>query len=98
MFGRVARTPIANTFSELVEMDIVDYGDYAAFLHIRANFSRFRAAIFTGAKKKGEQTAEMARVEAISNCLAASGAPVIIVADKDSRSPCGGFSGFLRSS
>ena len=38
MFGRVAKTPIANTFGELVEMDFVDYGDHATFLHIQGAF------------------------------------------------------------
>ena len=38
MFGRVEKIPIANTVNELVEMDFGDYGDYAAFLHIRDTF------------------------------------------------------------
>ena len=46
MFGRVAKIPIANTFNELVEMDFVDYVDYATFLHIRDTFSRFSVIIF----------------------------------------------------
>ena len=41
MFGRVAKIPISNTFNELVEMDFVDYGDHATFLHIQGTFSRF---------------------------------------------------------
>ena len=46
MFGRVAKIPIANKFGELVEMDFVDYGGYATFLHIQDTFSRFTAIIF----------------------------------------------------
>ena len=38
MFGSVAKIPIANTFNELVEMDFVNYGYYAAFLHIQGAF------------------------------------------------------------
>ena len=41
MFGGVAKIPISNTFSELVEMDFSDYGDSATFLRIRDTFSRF---------------------------------------------------------
>ena len=41
MFGRFSKMPIANKFRELVEMDFVDYGDYAAFLHIRYTFRDF---------------------------------------------------------
>ena len=70
MFGRVEKIPIANTFSELVGMDFVDYGDRAAFLRIRDTFSRFSAIIFSGAKKKEEQTAEMAKESAISEYVA----------------------------
>ena len=51
MFGGVSKIRIANTFNELVEMDIVDYGDYADFLHIRDAFSRFHAIIFREARK-----------------------------------------------
>ena len=46
MFGRVAKIPIDNTFSELVEMDFVGYGDLATFAHIRDTFSRFSAIAF----------------------------------------------------
>ena len=42
-------------------MDVVGYGDYAAFLHIRDTFSRFSVTAFIGAKKKGEQAAETVR-------------------------------------
>ena len=67
--------PISNTFNGLVEMDFVDYGGYAAFLHIPDTFSRFRAIVYTGAKKRDEQTAEIARVGLIYRCLAVVGAP-----------------------
>ena len=83
MFGRVAKTPIADTVSELVEMDFVDYGDYAAFLHTRDTFSRFPVVVFIAPKKKDGRTAEMARVAAISHWLAAFGAPKIIGVCKD---------------
>ena len=51
MFRRVDKIPLANTFSELVEMVFVDYGDYAAFLHIQDSFSLL-SVVFTGAKKR----------------------------------------------
>ena len=41
MFGRVAKIPVANTFSELVEMDSVDYGRHATFLQIQDIFLAF---------------------------------------------------------
>ena len=53
MFGRVAKIPIANNFNELAEMDFVDYGGQATFLHIRDTCSRFPAITFTGNKEKG---------------------------------------------
>ena len=46
MFVGVAKIPIANTFNELVEMDFVDYGGYATFLHIQDTFSRFPPSYF----------------------------------------------------
>ena len=56
MFGRVAKIPSAITLIGMVKMDFVDYGDYAAFLHIRDTFSRFPALVFIGTKKRvGEQ-------------------------------------------
>ena len=42
MSGWVAKIPISNTFSELVEMDFVDYGGHATFLHIQDTFLVFR--------------------------------------------------------
>ena len=77
MFGRVSKIPIANTSNELVEMDFVDYGDHATFLHIQDTFSRFSAVSFLGTKKRGEQTAEMVRETVISNWLDVFGAPEI---------------------
>ena len=41
MFGRVSKIPIATAFSELVEIEFADYGDYAAFLHIQGAFRAF---------------------------------------------------------
>ena len=67
MFGRFKKTPISNTFSELVAMDFVYYGDYAEFLHIRDTSSRFSVAVFIAAKKKGAQTAEIPLETAISH-------------------------------
>ena len=52
MFGGVAEIPIAHTFAESVEMDFVDYGNHAAFLHIQDTLSRFPAIISAGAKKR----------------------------------------------
>ena len=51
MLGRVAKIHIANTFNGIVDMDFLDYGHFATFLHIQDTFSRFSAIIFTGAKK-----------------------------------------------
>ena len=93
MFGRLAKIPIANTFSELSEMDFADYGDLATFLHIQATFSRFSAIVFLGTKKVEEQTAETVRGIMISNWLAVFGAPGIMVVDKDSGFIGASFSG-----
>ena len=76
-FGILAKIPIANTFSELVEMDFVDYGDHAAFLRIRDAFSRCPLAVFVGTEEKGGgQTAEIARETAIFHRLSVSGRPI----------------------
>ena len=83
MLGRVAKIPIANTFSELVEMHFADYGDYAAFLHIRDTFARFRVSVFIREKEKGDRTAEMSCGSEIPNWLAVFGAPGILVVRKD---------------
>ena len=61
MFVRVSEIPVANTFNELVAMDFVDYGDYAALLNIQDAFSRFPAIISSVGKE--EHPAEMARVK-----------------------------------
>ena len=42
-------------------MGFVDYGGFAAFLHIKDAFSRFAAITFTGTKKKEDQTEDMVR-------------------------------------
>ena len=52
MFGAVGKIPIANTSNELVEMDFVDYGDFATFLHIRGTFSRFAVIILWVPKRR----------------------------------------------
>ena len=51
MFGRVSKIPIATAFSELVEIEFADYGDYAAFLRILYTFSRFPVVVFTGRRQ-----------------------------------------------
>ena len=84
MFSGVAKIPIANTFNELVGMDFADYGAYAAFLHIQGDFFAISCHHFTGAKKKEEQTAEMARWKVISNRLSKFREPGIIATGKDS--------------
>ena len=94
MFGRVAKIPIANAFSELVEMDFVGYGDLATSLHIQDAFSRFSAIAFLGTKRNEEQTAEMAKESAISDRVAVLGAPEIMMVGIDSRFTGGDFSGF----
>ena len=96
MFGWVAKIPIANTSNGLVEMDFVEYGDHAAFLHIQDTFSRFTVIIFSRTKKQEEQTAEMAKESAISERMAFFGEPEITTADKGSRFAGGDFSRFLR--
>ena len=45
MFGRVAKIPLANAFSELAVMHFADYGDLATFLRSRDTFSRFSAIV-----------------------------------------------------
>ena len=52
MFGGSAKIPIANKFNELVEMDFADYVDFATFLHIRDNFSRFWVIALMGVKER----------------------------------------------
>ena len=51
MFGRVAEILIANTSSELVEMDFAGYGDFATSLRIQDAFSCFSVIVFMGTKK-----------------------------------------------
>ena len=53
MFGRVGNIPIDNTFGEWVEMDFVDYGGYAAFLHTPDSFFAIFCSIACGGKEKG---------------------------------------------
>ena len=48
----VAEIPIANTFDELVEMDFVDYGDFATFLRIQGAFPRFPTIILWERKER----------------------------------------------
>ena len=62
-------------------MGFADYGDYAAFLHIRDAFSRFPVSVFIGAGER--ETSEMARESAISHWLAVFGAPENFVVGKD---------------
>ena len=82
MFGRVAKIIISNTFSELVEMDFVDYGDRAAFsTRSRHILAISRIGIYRGFEK-GWRNAEMARGKVISNWSAAFWAPEIIAVDK----------------
>ena len=50
-FGGSAKIPIENTFSALVEMDFVDYGDYATLHRIQDTFSRFPAIVFLERRK-----------------------------------------------
>ena len=97
MVGRVAKMPISNTFSELVEMDFVDYGRHATFLRIQDTFSRFPVIIFLGTKKKQEQTSEMVKASAISEWVASFGAPEITMVYKDSRFVGGIFQDFCNA-
>ena len=92
MFGRVAEIPIANTFSGLAEMDIVDYEHYAEILRIQDTFSRFSVVAYTGRKEKG--WANSGNGLRIDDFPRVSGvwAPGIIEADKDMVF-IGGFSG-----
>ena len=53
MIGRVSKNPNARFFNDLVEMDFVDYVDYAEILQIQDNLSRFSVSVFAGAKRKG---------------------------------------------
>ena len=93
MFGRSAKIPIANTFNEPSEMDFVDYGDLETFLRIRDTFPRFSALVFTGGwgggwgggGKERRGNRGNGKGDVLSNWLAVSGAPEIMVAGKDSR-------------
>ena len=82
MYGRVAKIPIANTLSELAEMDFEDYGDYATFLHIQDTSSLFSVAVFIGDKKMAK-TAGMVSETAILHWLSVFGAPDILIVYKD---------------
>ena len=73
MFGRSAKIPTANAFSELVGMDFAEYGDLGNPLHIQDLFSRFSVTSFLGAKKKEEQTARAVQGSAISDWAAVLG-------------------------
>ena len=75
--GGVSKIPIENTPSVLGEVDFADFGGYAAFFTPPRYLFSFSVAFFLGAKKRGEQAAEMACGAAISNWLAATGAPGI---------------------
>ena len=86
--------PISNTPSELVKMDFADNADHSTFLHTRDTFSRFPAIIFSGAKMKEGQTAEMVKESVISEWVSFFGAPEITMADKDPRFT--GERGFFR--
>ena len=92
MFGGAARTPISNTFNELVEMDFVDYGGYAAFLQIQDAFVAISCIGFLWAQGKGRPNCingpRVGYFELVSGVF---GAPGIIVVDKDSRSTGGIF-------
>ena len=65
-------------------MDSVGYGDFATFLRILGNFTRFSVIVLMGTTKE-EQTSEMVRGSAIANGSEAFGAPGIMVAEKDVR-------------
>ena len=54
MFGRVTKIPIANTPDGLVEMDFVDYGDFATFLRIQDAFPRFSIIALMVERKKNK--------------------------------------------
>ena len=56
MLGGVAKISIARTFNELVEIDFVDYGDFATFSHMRDTFPRFPAIIFMGGVEEDGRT------------------------------------------
>ena len=94
MLRLAAKIPIANTLRELVEMDFVDYGEYATFLHIRDAFSLFSVAVFIGGNKKGAQTGEMAIETAMSHWLAAFGAPDILIVRQEMGDICNIFQDF----
>ena len=84
MFAGLDKIPRSDTLNELAGMDFADYGDSATSPHIHDTFSRFSAIVFLGAKKKEEQTAEMAG-GVISDWVAVFGTPEIMMVGKDSR-------------
>ena len=71
-------------------MDFVEYGEYAARMHIQDDYSRFPVSVFTGAKTKEWRSSEIALVTAIPHRLALFRAPYISIVDEDM-----GFIGYL---
>ena len=49
----VAKIHIANNFNELVGMDFVDYGGYAAFLHIQDTFRDSMPSFLRDQRERG---------------------------------------------
>ena len=84
MFGRGAKFPTYNTFSECVDMDFVDFVDTPSFYTSKTHF-RYSPHRYLRGEEKGGQTAGMFRVVAIPNWLSVFGAPGIIVVGRDLR-------------
>ena len=77
-----------------VEMDFVDYGDFATSVRTQDASSRFSVIVFMGGKKE-EQTSEMVRGSVIPNWSAAFGAPEIMATCGNFRFVGGVFRNFV---
>ena len=67
MFRRIARIHASRTLNELVDMDFVDGGEDATFLHIQDTFSRYSMITPACARKKRGETAENAAHAVLTN-------------------------------
>ena len=84
-YVRVAQIPISKNHNGLAEMDFVNYGDEATFLHLQGACPKYYTISFTGDKKKKDQTADKAARAVLANWISLFGTPGTILAAKASR-------------